>query len=117
MILKTEILNWVYVKTPKVIAETIVDKKENVNIRDVATTWTDFALEVVQDDIIEDWIINLCWSKMESINKDLMKILDPTELYVLWRFFDKIIKKIEEECLAAECYEGLHNLKKLKELF
>lgn len=115
MKVKVDITEWAWQKVPKLVAEKVV-------LVDGPTTVKDIVLEIVvtiQDIAIEEYVAN--WKiktvavKMFELNELLKMALGPEELFVVWRFIDKAIDHMIEVAIEAECYEGVVNLKKLKE--
>ena len=75
---------------------------------------------VIQSLVIEEylphWKIKSASVKLFQLNADLKTALTPNEMFVVWRLLDDFIGYLEQMAIEEECFEGIVNLKKLKDI-
>lgn len=73
-------------------------------------------LDTIKDYYLSDNKLTLLKHKISECNVQLKMLLDPTNLFLIWRDVDKILDQWEKKAIYYELYEGVVNLQKLRDM-
>lgn len=109
-----DISDWVWVRIPERIGLKPIDN--NILVRDVILQMIIFIQETMVEFYLPSYKIKSISIKLFELNAQLEAVCKLEEMFMIWRILEKSMDKLKTEALDAECYEGIINLGKLKEI-
>lgn len=109
-----DISDWVWDHIPKNIGIKPVDG--DVLVRDIILQMLILIQETMVEFYLPSWKIKALSIKLYELNSSLNLACEPDEMFLTWRFLDRCLYILEQEAIKSECYEGVVNLKKLREI-
>lgn len=109
-----DISDWLWHKIPKSIGSKVIEPE--VFVRDIILQMLLFIQETMVEFYLPSYKLKSISIKLFELNALIKAVLDPEELFRVWSLLDRSIEYLQKMALEAECYEGLVNLKKLKEI-
>lgn len=109
-----DISDWVWDKIPDRIGLKPIDS--DIFVRDIIIQMLMYIQETMVEFYLPSYKIKSISIKLFELNAQLKVVCGPDEMFTIWHILDKSITKLKGEALTAECYEGIINLQKLKEM-
>lgn len=83
-----------------------------ITVMDILQTY----LDSITDGYLSDRKLSLLKWQISELSDNLSSIVTPPDLLAIWMSMDKVIDSWEKRALEEELYEGLINLKKLRDM-
>jgi len=81
-------------------------------VRDILSTY----LGSITDGYLSEKKLSLLKHQIHILSNDMDLLLTPNNLFMIWKDIDRILDVWEEAAIAEELYEGVVNLKKLRDI-